>query len=176
METTDINLFETGSSGDFAIVNEDLLMAESLYQQVYLALFGGNIEANTKDAYLLSEERFDYWGNTLIWKNEKSSQFNSETERTIQNNALNSTGRLRIIQAINNDLEYLKSVVIFDADGEANQDIRPIQVIVAATEQPLDKVIVCGVLKDGEGYFASSVNQVSEITYMLQRMLNALTR
>jgi len=159
METTDINLFETGTSGDFAIVNDDLLMAESLYQQVYLALFGGNIEANTKDAYLLSEERFDYWGNTLIWKNEKSSQFNSETERTIQNNALNSTGRLRIIQAINNDLEYLKSVVIFDVDvqitgrdnlkiivnfsSKSNQQDRVLQMIYdnAKKEVIIDKII-----------------------------------
>lgn len=159
METTDINLFETSSSGDFAIVNGDLLMGESLYQQVYLALFGGNIEANTKDVYLLSEERFDYWGNTLIWKNEKSSQFNSETERTIQNNALNSTGRLRIIQAINNDLEYLKSVLIFDADvqitgrdnlkiivnfsSKTNQQDRVLQMIYdnAKKEIIIDKII-----------------------------------
>lgn len=159
METTDINLFETGSSGDFAIVNDDLLMGESLYQQVYLALFGGNIEANTKDVYLLSEERFDFWGNTLIWKNEKSSQFNSETERTIQNNALNSTGRLRIIQAINNDLEYLKSVLIFDADvqitgrdnlkiivnfrSKSNQQDRVLQMIYdnAKKEIIIDKII-----------------------------------
>jgi len=134
-------------------------MAESLYQQIYLALFGGNIEANTKDVYLLSEERFDYWGNTLIWKNEKSSQFNSETERTIQNTALNSTGRLRIIQAINNDLEYLKSVLIFDADvqitgrdnlkiivnfnSKSNQQDRVLQMIYdnAKKEVIIDKII-----------------------------------
>lgn len=159
METTDINLFETGSGGDFAIVNGDLLMAESLYQQIYLALFGGNIEANTKDAYLQSEERFDYWGNSLIWKTEKSSQFNSETERTIQNNALNSTGRLRIIQAINNDLEYLKSVIVFESDvqitgrdnlkiivnfsSKSNQQDRVLQMIYdnAKKEVIIDKII-----------------------------------
>ena len=88
MNTTDIHLFETGSGGDFAIVNEDLLMGESLYQQIYLALFGGNIEASTKQSYLESEERFDYWGNSLIWNTTKTKQFNSETERIIQNTTL----------------------------------------------------------------------------------------
>ena len=90
METTDIQLYETGSGGDFAIVNNDLLMGESLYQQIMLALFGGNIQASTKQFYLETEERFDYWGNSLIWKDVKSKQFNSETERTLKNNALNS--------------------------------------------------------------------------------------
>lgn len=116
MNTTDIHLFETGSGGDFAIVNNDLLMGESLYQQIYLALFGGNIEASTKPSYLESEERFDYWGNSLIWKDAKTKQFNSETERTLRNVALNSSGRLSILQAVNNDLDYLKGVVDFTVE------------------------------------------------------------
>ena len=116
MNTTDIHLFETGSGGDFAIVNNDLLMGESLYQQIYLALFGGNIQASTKPSYLASEERFDYWGNSLIWKDVKTKQFNSETERTLGNVALNSSGRLSILQAVNNDLDYLKGVVDFTVE------------------------------------------------------------
>jgi phage gp46-like protein len=116
METTDIVLFETGSGGDFSIVNEDLLMGESFYQQVYLALFGGNIEESTKDLYLESEERFDYWANSLLFKNEPTKQFNSQTERAIQNNALNSSGRLNIIQAMNVDLAYLKSLANITID------------------------------------------------------------
>lgn len=116
MNTTDLSLFETGSGGDFAVIDNDLLMGESLYQQIYIALFGGNIEASTKSVYLDSEERFDYWGNTLIWKDEKTKQFNSETERAIQNNVLNSSGRLNILQAVNVDLEYLKTIINFEAD------------------------------------------------------------
>ena len=116
MNTTDLSLFETGSGGDFAVIDNDLLMGESLYQQIYIALFGGNIEASTKSVYLDSEERCDYWGNTLIWKDGKTKQFNSETERAIQNNALNSSGRLNILQAVNVDLEYLKTIINFEAD------------------------------------------------------------
>ena len=117
MNTTDISLSETGDGGDFSVLNNDLLMSESLYQQFYLALFGGNIEASTKDSYLESEDRFDYWGNSLIWKDVKSKQFNSETERILQNVALNSSGRLSIIQAVKNDLDYLKDVVNLTVDA-----------------------------------------------------------
>ena len=111
MNTTDIQLFETGNGGDFALLNDDLLMSETLYQQIYLGLFGGNIEASTKASYLESEERFDYWGNSLIWNDSKTKQFNSETERVLANIALNSSGRLSIIQAVNKDLDYLKDVI-----------------------------------------------------------------
>jgi len=111
MNTKDISLAETGDGGDFSIVNDDLLMNESMYQQIYLALFGGNIEASTKESYAESEDRFDYWGNSLIWGDEKTKQFNSETERVLQNVALNSSGRLAIEQAVNKDLSYLKDVV-----------------------------------------------------------------
>lgn len=118
MNTTDILLYETGSGGDFAIVNNDLLMGESLYQQIMLALFGGNIQASTKQFYLDTEERFDYWGNNLIWKDIKTKQFNSETERTIRTIALNSSGRLTLIQAVEQDLNYLKSVADISIDVE----------------------------------------------------------
>jgi hypothetical protein len=118
MTTKDISIFETGQGGDFSIVENDLLMSESLYQQIFLALFGGNIEASTKTTYLESEERFDYWANALLWKDEKTKQFNSETERTIQNNTLNSSGRLKIIQAINVDLDYLKPIIDYTIEVE----------------------------------------------------------
>ena len=142
MGTTDINLFESGASGDFTILNDDLLMGESLYQQIYLALFGGNIEASTKDVYLISEERFDYWGNSLIWKKEKAVQFNSETERTIQNTALNSTGRLNIIQAVNVDLEYLKSVIDYTVDVQIlKHDNLRISVSFSQKSNQQDKIL-----------------------------------
>jgi hypothetical protein len=116
MQTTDLLLYETGSGGDLAILNNDLVMAEALYQQVYLALFGGNVEANTKTKYIESEERFDYWGNSLIWNVKTTKQFNSETERALRNNALNSSGRLAILQAVNTDLSYLTSLLSYSVE------------------------------------------------------------
>lgn len=159
MNTTDISLFETGAGGDFAIIEDDLLLSESLYEQIFLALFGGNIEASTKITYLPSEDRFDYWGNSLVWKNEKTVQFNSETERTIQNTTLNSSGRLSIIQSVNVDLEYLKSMIDFSVDvqilgrdnlkiivsfsSKSNQQVKVLQMVYdnAKNEVIIEKII-----------------------------------
>lgn len=134
MNTTDILLYESGDGGDFAIVNNDLLMGESLYQQILLALFGGNIEASTKASYLETEDRFDYWGNSLIWKDVKTKQFNSETERTIRSIALNSSGRLTLIQAVNQDLDYLKTVADIEIEVQIVDNSR-LRIIVTFSEK-----------------------------------------
>lgn len=159
METTDIALYETGSGGDFEIVNNDLLMGETLYQQIYLALFGGNPQASTKQSYLATEDRFDYWGNSLIWKDVKTKQFNSQTEKTLLTTALNSSGRLTIIQAITQDLEYLKAIIDLNIEvellttnklkitvsfsGKANQQDRVLQLVFdnAKNEVIIEKII-----------------------------------
>lgn len=134
MITKDISLFESGSGGDFAVVNNDLLMGESLFQQVYLSLFGGNVEESTKQFYLENEERFDYWGNSLLWNDIKTKQFNSETERTIKNVVLNSAGRVSILQAIEKDIEYLKPVANLSAEVEI-LDRSQIRIIITLTDK-----------------------------------------
>lgn len=116
MNTKDINLHESGSGGEMAIVSNDLLMGEVLFQQVYLALFGGNVEANTIGNELVSEERLDYWANPLFFAENTSKQFNSNTERELKNVVLNTSGRLRIIQLVNEDLSYLTTLLNYDVD------------------------------------------------------------
>jgi hypothetical protein len=118
MDTKDILLYESGSGGEMSIASNDLVMGENLYQQVYLALFGGNVEANTKPDILLNEERFDWWGNALFFKDKPTRQFNSNTERTLLEVVLNSSGRLRIIQAVNDDLGYLSELLNSTVDVE----------------------------------------------------------
>jgi len=118
MDTKDILLYESGSGGEMSIASNDLVMGENLYQQVYLALFGGNVEANTKPDILLNEERFDWWGNTLFFKDKPTRQFNSNTERTLLQVVLNSYGRLQLIQAIINDLTYLSELLNSTVDVE----------------------------------------------------------
>jgi len=118
MDTKDILLYESGSGGEMSIASNDLVMGENLYQQVYLALFGGNVEANTKPDILFNEERFDWWGNALFFKDKPTRQFNSNTERTLLDVVLNSSGRLRIIQAVNDDLAYLSELLNSTVDVE----------------------------------------------------------
>lgn len=114
--TKDINLHESGSGGEMAIISNDLLIGETLYQQVYLALFGGNIEASTRGDEPFGNERFDWWGNSLFFAENPNKQFNSETEKTITNLVLNSSGRLRLLQAVNSDLEYLNELLDYEVE------------------------------------------------------------
>lgn len=116
METKDILLFESGDGGEMAIKSNDLCLVETILQQAYLAMFGGNVEANTTGNEIPTQERSDYWANQLLWPDTPSKQFNSNTERTLQNVALNSAGRLQIITAVENDLDYLKLIVNFTVD------------------------------------------------------------
>lgn len=113
--TKDIHIFESGDGGELAIINQDIFLVETLYQQVYLALFGGNVEASTGQT-IDTEENFDYWGNNLFWPNRPSKQFNSSTQRALQNIPLNSAGRLEIIRTVNEDLAYLSQVVNIEVD------------------------------------------------------------
>jgi hypothetical protein len=113
--TKDIHIFESGNGGELAIVNQDVFLVETLYQQAYLALFGGNIEANTSST-IATEEKFDYWGNNLFWGNIPSKQFNSNTQRVLRDAVLNSVGRLQIITAVTQDLAYLSQLANIDVD------------------------------------------------------------
>lgn len=106
----DILLYETGDGGDFLVQNKDIELVNPLFQQVYLALFGGNVEAITKGNEISGEIREDWWGNSLFFLNSLSRQFNSETERILNETALNSSGRLDILMAAERDLKFLKNI------------------------------------------------------------------
>jgi hypothetical protein len=116
MATKDIAIYESGNGGQISVVKDDLVLNEVLYNQFYLALFGGNIEANTTGNEIETEERFDYWANSLIFENQPNKQYNSNTERVLNEVVLNSNGRLKIIESVNSDLSYLSSVVNFTTD------------------------------------------------------------
>jgi len=159
MDTKDVLIYESGDGGELSIMNDDLVFSETLYQQIYLALFGGNIEENTKRDYLVSEQRFDYWGNTLFFSENQTKQFNSNTERTIKNIVLNSSGRLDLIRAVIDDLAYLDDLLnsnvdvqFFDANKirivikfemKSNQENRVLQLVYdnAKNELIIEKTI-----------------------------------
>jgi phage gp46-like protein len=111
MKGKDIALYETSDGGDLFISNNDLGSTETLIHQIYISLFGGNVEASTKGNELSSEKRYDWWGNSLIFGDRQEKQFNSETERVLNNTVLNSAGRLEIEQSVKNDLKFLQNVV-----------------------------------------------------------------
>jgi len=124
MSTKDINLFESGSGGEMRILNSDLLMAETIYQTIYLALYGGNVEQSTTSEETDLEENFDYWGNQLFYSNNPDKWFNSQTERTLSTVSLNGEGRKLIEDAVNADLQFLNNVVNFEVEVSISSNNR----------------------------------------------------
>jgi len=109
----DILLYESGDGGNLLVGNSDITLVESLYQQIYLALFGGNLEANTTGSELSTQIREDWWGNSLLNNKKPNKQFNSNTERILDSVALNTSGRIEIERAVEDDLKLLRNIADF---------------------------------------------------------------
>lgn len=125
----DLLIYETGDGGDLKVLNNDLALTTSLYNQVYLCLFGGNVEASTKGNELNNEKRFDWWGNSLLELN-----FNSETERIINTVTLNPSGRLKILQAVKNDLKPIDLVANYNVNVYLESSYR-FKIVINLTEK-----------------------------------------
>jgi len=108
--TKDIELFENGSGGELNVSKGDIQLNETLYQTIYIALFGGNTAAATIGNELESEQRFDYWANSLFFASETDKQYNSETQKILSEVTINSSGRLKIQKAVENDLSFISSI------------------------------------------------------------------
>ena len=100
----DLQINETGNGGDLVFNTNDISLTSEVYNQPYLAHFGGNKEALTLD-YVQGEERKDYWANTLLLQDKE--RFDSEFEKMLNNTELSSSGRLKLEQSASNDLTFL---------------------------------------------------------------------
>ena len=138
--TNDIGLKAVGSGSDYVFIDEDIQLSESLYMTIYIALFGGNVKASTTGDEISTEKREDWWGNEVFNLEEPEKQFNSETQRTLNNTPLSSSGRLTIKSAVENDLEFLKVFVDFEVEVLilSNSGVRiNVSVISAETSRDL---------------------------------------
>ena len=106
----DLALQETGSGGDIQLKGADLVVTDSIFNQIYMALFGGNPQASTTGEELITEQRGDWWGNDLLFQDQPEIQQNSTFEQKLNNVALNSSGRLEIEEAAKKDLDFLKEI------------------------------------------------------------------
>lgn len=109
----DLELQESGNGGDLVKMPNDLSVIDGFQNMIYLALFGGNVEASTPSKRIDSEQAFDWWGNSLELE-DPGLQMNSETERALMSVALNSAGRLKIEQAVKKDINFMKSFATTD--------------------------------------------------------------
>ena len=100
---SDLRLVETQDGGDLVFNGIDLEEIDGFQNMPYLDLFGGNIEANT-GPIISGSQNFDWWGNTLFLEQRPDLQYNSDTERLLDDVALTSSGRLLIEQTVKTDL------------------------------------------------------------------------
>lgn len=104
----DLKLVENGDGGDVVKTPNDLFVIEGFQNMIYLALFGGCVEASTPPQRIATEQAFDWWANNLLAPGDPGLQFNSETERSLLKNALTSSGRIQIERAVKNDLVFMQ--------------------------------------------------------------------
>lgn len=90
---SDLLIIETGNGGDAVLRGNDLVLVHGIENKPYLSMFGGDI---------------DWWANDYENPTKPELIWSSETEATLQGVPLNSSGRLKIEQAIVNDLAILK--------------------------------------------------------------------
>lgn len=105
---TDIIIYESGNGGELNLKdNGDIETTDGLFNQPYLAHFGGNLEASTTGEEIEGEERFDFWGNSFL---EPKSQMNSMLEKSLNENALSSSGRNNIEKDAKTDLDSINEL------------------------------------------------------------------
>lgn len=129
----DLVLHETGNGGDLQLKGNDLDISSSIFNQIYMALFGGDPSASTTGEELTTEQRQDWWANSLVYQDLPELQQNSRLERVLNEVALNSSGRLQIEEAAKNDLAFLKEVAEISVETRIT-DIDRIEIIIFAKE------------------------------------------
>jgi len=102
----DLTIYETGNGGDLILGNGDLQSTGSFYNMIYLAWFGGNVEAITREDDNQQQQRFDYWGNQLLHPAQPFLQWNSNLEKVLAESPITSASRLIIEDAARADLAF----------------------------------------------------------------------
>lgn len=126
----DLMIYENGSGGELNLLNEDLETIQGLTNQVYLALFGGNIEQDTSDDLNELDQRLDWWGNSLLVK---ENQFNSIFERTLKTTVLNSASIISLENAAKEDLKFLEEYTEIEIEAQIT-GVNKLDLYVTVTE------------------------------------------
>ena len=130
----DLLLTETGNGGDLVIRDNDLVLTSNLSNQIYLALFGGNIVDDN------GEQFNEYWANVQL---SDESKYISQFERTLNEVVINSSGLQRLHEAANKDLEFLKKYVNYTLEVSIlNKDSISLYINIKAPNNVEDKVSI----------------------------------
>ena len=132
----DILIYESGDGGEFQLMNDDIATVSSLTNQVYLALFGGNIEQDTTTEIEIGDERDDWWGNEYV-----EVPFNSTFERTLNNVALNSSGLKQLENAAKDDMRYFSDYADIEVSATI-PDVNKLEITISLNQKSAQKFAV----------------------------------
>ena len=108
---TDLTLYEGGSGGDLVLLKNDLDTTSALWNNVYLALFGGPIESDHEDREESTNEiNNEYWQDNLFYETDETKHLNSQTEIELNHIVINSKGLSDLENTIKEDLEFLNDL------------------------------------------------------------------
>ena len=134
----DISLYESGQGGDITVANNDLCTTDSLFNQVYIAFFGGNVANYDQDSdeFVNGQERKEYWQNNLFFPEEEDSKMNSRVEVSLANIALTSQGLFDLRVSAEEDLEFLsKTATVSISVDLVESDV--VRIIVTLNEKQI---------------------------------------
>ena len=129
----DLALHETGNGGDIELRGNDMDTTGSIFNLIYMGLFGGNPAASTTGEELETEQRLDWWANGLLFQDAPDIQLNSTFEQTLKEVALNSSGRLEIAESAKADLKFLDEIAEISVDVQIT-DVDKVQITILAQE------------------------------------------
>lgn len=105
----DLLLHETGNGGDLSLNGNDVAVSDGFTNMPYIGWFGGNPLGSTTGNEIPNEQRLDWWGNSLLFPNNKNIQVNSALENALNTIPLNSEGRNLIEQAAKEDMKFFSN-------------------------------------------------------------------
>lgn len=95
-----IKLTDDGNGGKLAIKNNDLEPENTIGTQIYLCLFGGNLD--------------EEWFGNLFYTDDKLKQFSSSFEKALSNTVITNSSLLALKSALDTDLKVLLDNKIVD--------------------------------------------------------------
>ena len=111
----DLQIIDNGNGVDVCFNGRDLVVIDGFQNMPYLGMFGGNVKQSTKQ-FSEGEERFDFWGNSLLMVQNETIQFNSNFERLLFEMALTSSTILVAEETIKTDLKFMSNFSDFTVE------------------------------------------------------------
>ncbi len=148
----DLGIIETGNGGDFSMSGPNPDMVYGIENHPYLGMYGGNKESSTSSVKIALES-FDFWGNSLLWRDNESIQMNSEFERALDKIALTSQGRNRLIDIAKKDLEFMSAYAKIEVEASITATDRLEMLIRIIQQDSKADVKIINFRKSADGDF-----------------------